>query len=282
MLYELLTGEKPHEGESPIQVAYKHVHEDVPPPSALVPGLPAYVDALVARATARDREQRPADAGVLLHQLHRVSQALADGVGEDPELTADLVPRCSAPTTGEPVPVGRRRVRDTSRGPVDSRRVRGADGAAPGRRTTTSVDRPAAEQRPARTGPPARRPAPKTPRPRRSRRGPVLLVLALAARGRGRRGRLVVRLGPVHLDPSVLGLAQAGRGGAAGGRRAGREIGDTAYSETVAAGRVIEHRPGPGERVLDGGAVTVVAVARQGALRGATTAGSPRTRRRTR
>ena len=33
VLYELLTGTKPHEGESPIQVAYKHVHEDVPPPS---------------------------------------------------------------------------------------------------------------------------------------------------------------------------------------------------------------------------------------------------------
>ncbi len=30
VLYELLTGAKPHEGESPIQVAYKHVHEDVP------------------------------------------------------------------------------------------------------------------------------------------------------------------------------------------------------------------------------------------------------------
>ena len=63
VLYEMLTGTKPHEGESPIQVAYKHVHEDVPPPSAVVPGIPAYVDALVARATARDRSQRPADAG---------------------------------------------------------------------------------------------------------------------------------------------------------------------------------------------------------------------------
>ena len=30
MLYEMLTGAKPHEGESPIQVAYKHVHEDIP------------------------------------------------------------------------------------------------------------------------------------------------------------------------------------------------------------------------------------------------------------
>ena len=33
VLYELLTGAKPHEGESPIQVAYRHVHHDVPMPS---------------------------------------------------------------------------------------------------------------------------------------------------------------------------------------------------------------------------------------------------------
>ena len=79
VLYELLTGSKPHEGESPIAVAYKHVHEDVPPPSRSVPGIPAYLDAFVARATARDRAQRPADAGVMLHQLHRVSQALSSG-----------------------------------------------------------------------------------------------------------------------------------------------------------------------------------------------------------
>ena len=75
LLYELLTGRKPHEGESPIQVAYRHVHHDVPMPSLLQPGIPDYVDALVARATSRDRDQRPADATVLLHHLHRVEQA---------------------------------------------------------------------------------------------------------------------------------------------------------------------------------------------------------------
>ena len=92
MLYEMLTGAKPHEGESPIQVAYKHVHEDIPAPSATVGRIPAYVDALVARATSRDRSLRPADADVLLHQVRRVSQALADGVFDDPELVSDLMP----------------------------------------------------------------------------------------------------------------------------------------------------------------------------------------------
>src|SRR4051794_40074514 len=92
VLYEMLTGRKPHEGDSPIQVAYKHVHEDVPAPSATVPSVPAYVDALVARATARDRELRPADARVLLHQVRRVRAALDHGVVDDPELVSDLTP----------------------------------------------------------------------------------------------------------------------------------------------------------------------------------------------
>nr|WP_246056957.1 PASTA domain-containing protein [Nocardioides eburneiflavus] len=93
VLYELLTGKKPHEGESPIQVAYRHVHHDVPMPSLLQPGIPDYVDALVARSTSRDRGQRPADATVLLHHLHRVEQALRDGLRSDPDLAADLLPR---------------------------------------------------------------------------------------------------------------------------------------------------------------------------------------------
>ncbi|MDQ4052873.1 MAG: protein kinase, partial [Actinomycetota bacterium] len=106
LLYELLTGKKPHEGETPIQVAYKHVHNDVPPPSALVPDLPEYVDALVARATARDRGLRPADAGVLLHQVHRVSHALANGVRHDPDLTQDLAPMliAGADSVGDTAP----------------------------------------------------------------------------------------------------------------------------------------------------------------------------------
>ncbi|MCB0907343.1 MAG: serine/threonine protein kinase [Nocardioidaceae bacterium] len=102
MLYEMLTGKKPHDGESPIQVAYKHVHADVPAPSALVSRIPAYVDALVARATSRDRSLRPADATVLLHQVRRVGQALAEGVVDDPELVADLMPA----TIPEPAELG--------------------------------------------------------------------------------------------------------------------------------------------------------------------------------
>ncbi len=92
IIYEMLTGQKPHQADSPIQVAYKHVHQDIPAPSAAVPGIPSYVDALVARATARDTALRPADARVLLHQVRRVRQALDHGVTHDDDLVADLTP----------------------------------------------------------------------------------------------------------------------------------------------------------------------------------------------
>lgn len=89
VLYEMLTGRKPHTGESPIQVAYQHVHEDVQAPSEEAFGIPDFVDALVQRATARDPDLRPADAGAFLRQARRAEAALAGGV-DDPELTRDL------------------------------------------------------------------------------------------------------------------------------------------------------------------------------------------------
>ena len=92
VLFELLTGRKPHTGETPIQVAYAHVHNDVPPPSTVhrSGGIPPYLDALVTGATARDSAARPHDARVLLTQVRRVRAALHEGVTDDPELTQDL------------------------------------------------------------------------------------------------------------------------------------------------------------------------------------------------
>jgi serine/threonine-protein kinase len=90
LLYEMLTGNKPHSGDTPIQVAYAHVHADVPAPSLEQPSIPPYVDALVQRATARERDLRPADARVLSRQVRRVRSALEEGLPDDPELTGDL------------------------------------------------------------------------------------------------------------------------------------------------------------------------------------------------
>ncbi|HET8962147.1 Stk1 family PASTA domain-containing Ser/Thr kinase [Nocardioides sp.] len=244
VLYELLTGAKPHEGESPIQVAYKHVHEDVPAPSSVADDIPGYVDALVARATARDRGQRPADAAVLLHQLHRVGNALAAGVREDPELEADLAPRpaISPDTAPEPFDAD------------DFAELLSPAEAVDEQVHTTALERPSPE--------PARGPEPPsvvpTGRPRRSKRGPVLFALALllvASVGVAAWWFGYARYTPT---PGVIGLERAAAVDKIEASGLSADFGDRAYSETVPAGQVMSTEPSAGENVLDGGTVVVV------------------------
>src|SRR5215210_6680202 len=62
VLYEMLCGRPPFDAESPVAVAYKHVHEMPPAPSALVPTVPVSLDAVTLRAMAKDPDDRFASA----------------------------------------------------------------------------------------------------------------------------------------------------------------------------------------------------------------------------
>lgn len=76
MMFEMLTGEQPYKGEQPMQIAYQHANDSVPPPSSLNPLVPAEWDELVLWATARDPQDRPADARTLLDQLTETNRSL--------------------------------------------------------------------------------------------------------------------------------------------------------------------------------------------------------------
>jgi serine/threonine protein kinase/beta-lactam-binding protein with PASTA domain len=94
VLFEMLTGRVPYDGDRPVDVAWQHVQCDVPPPSRFVAGLPPLGDALVERATRRDPGSRPTDAGAMLAQV----QAARDEVGM-------TVSRKAAPLSGPTVVV---------------------------------------------------------------------------------------------------------------------------------------------------------------------------------
>src|SRR5699024_12883344 len=65
MFYQMLTGAQPYTDDVPIQVAYRRVHDTVPPPSEVVHRLSPRLDALVLWATSKDPADRPADAAEL-------------------------------------------------------------------------------------------------------------------------------------------------------------------------------------------------------------------------
>jgi eukaryotic-like serine/threonine-protein kinase len=76
VLFEMLTGKVPYDGDDPVEVAWQHVDHDVPAPSTIVRGLPPALDDLVARATRRDPGGRPTDAGALLAEVQTVKDDL--------------------------------------------------------------------------------------------------------------------------------------------------------------------------------------------------------------
>ncbi|MFD9070400.1 Stk1 family PASTA domain-containing Ser/Thr kinase [Streptomyces lasiicapitis] len=271
VLYEMLTGAKPHGGESPAQVLFQHLNEDVPPPSAAVPGLAYELDELVASATARNPDLRPYDAVALLAQLREARFALTDG-------QLDAVPPQARGTE--------RDAADSSTGSdartsVIPRATRGVQLPLP----TTAQDSQHAQEPQElralrelresrqdglnhtsvlRTPPPATAPAsaPKSTAARlrqrlNTRRGisatiaAVLLVLGLGA------GVWYINSGQFTKVPALLAKTEAQARERLDG--AGLDVRKVkrAYSDTDKRGTVIATDPGVGERIRHNGKVTL-------------------------
>ena len=82
VLYEMLTGNLPHEAESQIALAMKHVNEPVRPPKELNPEVPEGMNTIVFGLMAKKAEDRHGSAAELAEDLRRVSNGLLPlGVG---------------------------------------------------------------------------------------------------------------------------------------------------------------------------------------------------------
>ncbi|MDX2558361.1 Stk1 family PASTA domain-containing Ser/Thr kinase [Streptomyces sp. TX20-6-3] len=233
VLYEMLTGGKPHSGDTPAQVLYQHLSTDVPAPSAAVPGLAVELDELVAAATARNPEVRPYDAVALLALLREARAALR-------EEQLDAAP-----------PQARSGARDTTddRTSVIPRAVPEETGSGP---EAGADAHPVLHTN--------RLPAPEPPAPGRRRRpprGPLLLVLGvLLALGLGT-GVWYINSGQFTRVPAVLGQTET-----EATKRiadAGLEVGTTkrAFSDVYERGTVMAVDPAPGERLRGNGTVTL-------------------------
>ena len=81
LLFELVTGRQPFQGDQAVQVAYQHAHSNVPAPSSVNPEVTPAVDEIVLWATAKNPDDRAADAGALLAAVRRAKTALKRGDG---------------------------------------------------------------------------------------------------------------------------------------------------------------------------------------------------------
>jgi serine/threonine-protein kinase len=74
VLYELLTGKTPFEGETPVEIAMKHLSNAPKPPSKLRPDIPPELDMVVLRALAKSPDDRYQSADEMEADLERVAR----------------------------------------------------------------------------------------------------------------------------------------------------------------------------------------------------------------
>ncbi|MEV7469340.1 Stk1 family PASTA domain-containing Ser/Thr kinase [Streptomyces kronopolitis] len=242
VLYEMLTGTKPHTGGSVAQILYQHLHEDVLPPSGLVPGLAPQLDDLVALACARDPQHRPQDAVALLSRAQEARAQLTEAqldvvppqarevpVGGDGTERTDVIPRPDGAVPG----AGEAELHRTSRLEVP-----------PEERTTRLRPVPDEPAAPGRRGVPRRR------------RGLLTVVAAvLLALGLGA-GVWYINYGQFTAVPAVLDMPQAKAEKTLRDEGLGVKV-VRGFSSNVDRGHVMKTDPATGKQIRGTGTVTL-------------------------
>jgi serine/threonine protein kinase len=84
VLYEMVTGRVPYQGETPMGVMFKHLYEPLPLPRNLMPNLPEEVERVILKAMAKEPDDRYEQAGELAEALQRA-------IREEPTVTPSSV-----------------------------------------------------------------------------------------------------------------------------------------------------------------------------------------------
>jgi eukaryotic-like serine/threonine-protein kinase len=90
VLYEMATGEPPFTGDTPVAVAYKHVREEVVPPSDRVPDLPADLQRIILAAMAKGADARYQSADDLRDDLVRFGRGRPPAAAPVTAVVADV------------------------------------------------------------------------------------------------------------------------------------------------------------------------------------------------
>ena len=78
VFYELLSGDVPYRADAPVQVALKHLREEMPLIRDLNPAIPQFIENIVIKATAKNKTNRYASCAELLYDLDRSEQVVTN------------------------------------------------------------------------------------------------------------------------------------------------------------------------------------------------------------
>jgi serine/threonine-protein kinase len=222
--YEMFTGEKPFNGDSPIQIAYKHVNEEIPRLRRKRKDISQKLDDLIASATAKNPDDRPRTAGEFLTRLQTIQ--------------IELDPKKNQMDLGLDLPVEPIRERSRKKLKVEATKE---ETIAP-KETTRELKRKEEKKKRA------------SKRVRRNRKVALILAIALGVGG----WWTLVGPGSRVVVPSTVGGSYEEAVGSFTPLGLTAVILEKRFDEEIAKGRIIESVPPGGGKVDAGGSVELI------------------------
>ena len=219
MAFEMLTGKRPHVSDSPLQIAYMHVNEDIPRVSSVITNkgikVPKEIDELIFASTSRNPDDRPKDATAFANALRNI-QIKVDPSKQQMSLELDLPVRKEVP-------------KPTKKNEVVEEEV------------TREITKPVKRE--------------KVKREKRSRKGLVKISLILAvALGFGGWWTMIGPGSKVTV-PSLIGGTLTDANNLLKPVGLTSDIAKQEYSEDISKGVIISTEPAGGDKIKEGGVV---------------------------
>ena len=231
VLFEMLLGKKPYDGETPIQIAYRHVNDRIPNVKEFKSDIPEMIADLIFQATAPNPDQRPKDAEQLLSKVRDI-QAKLDPKRRQMSLELDLPPLL----------------------PKISKRSKVSIGSAFGglkEKTTQLISTKPINVTKAEDSVRTK----KRKVSRRVKRNRIIALLILLGVIFG--GYQLLGVGKISV-PSLVGMSQSEAKEALSNIGLLSEVEEEVFSEDIAQGKVISSSPGGGGRISPAGTVGLV------------------------
>ena len=231
LLFEMLLGRKPYDGETPIQIAYRHVNDRIPNVKEFKPEIPDEIADLIFQATAPNPDQRPKDAEQLLNQIRDI-QAKLDPKRRQMSLELDLPPVSPKVSKKPKVSIGSAfgGLKEKTNQLISSNSTNLAKQEDSVRTKKRKVSK-------------------------RVKRNRIIALLILLTMIFG--GYQLLGVGKISV-PSLVGMNQAEATEVLSELGLTAEVAEEIFSEDIAKGKIISTSPGGGGRVSPAGRVALV------------------------